>query len=147
MKVNGREELMEQRKDKIIRSETLLWIKKLDTWCCYDHDDQGNRILIGEYHNKEMAPKNDSKTRLLEDGDIKRQRAKERCDKRPRSKYKGVVLHIQAYRAGRDKVWQSGTTLEGKKHHFGTFRTDHEAAMAYDKGIRKLSIDRKLNFS
>ena len=138
---------MEQIKDKIIRSQTLLWIKKFDVWYCYDHDDQNNRILIGEYHNKEMESQIDSKTVLYEDKGIKLQRAKERCGKRPRSKYRGVVLHIQAYRAGRDKVWQSGTTFKGIRYHFGTFRTDHDAAMAYDKGIRKLSIDKELNFS
>ena len=147
MKVNLGEELMEEKEEKIIRNETLLWIKKLDMWQCYDHDEQGNRIDMGTFRDDSTRSQIDYSKRLVENQSIKSQRIEDRRDKRPQTKYRGVNLHTQAYRAGREKIWQSGIRLNGKRVHFGTFCTDHEAALAYDKGVRGLPVDRKLNFS
>lgn len=47
------------------------------------------------------------------------------------SQYKGVTWHI------RNKVWQASIRADGTLKHIGTYKTEHEAAVAYNKAATK----------
>ena len=117
-------------KNKVVRDLDLLWIFQGDKWICYDFDEDGNRILVGTYREDELI-------------------SEEKAGIRPKSRFKGVNLHTQAYKAGRKKKWQASFIYEKRKHHFGTFETDTEAAIAYDEGVKMMNLTelKGLNFN
>ena len=64
-------------------------------------------------------------TRMQNQGN--RRKNKEYGGKQPSSKYKGVSFYK------RDRNWESGIVIMGKRKHLGRFLTEEEAAIAYDK--------------
>lgn len=53
------------------------------------------------------------------------------------SKYKGVYLHYPK-RRGWGKAWRAMCQYRGQKHDLGLFKTERQAAIAYDKKIMQL---------
>lgn len=55
------------------------------------------------------------------------------------SKYTGVSWHIRRQR------WVVQLYVNGKRQVYGSFKIERDAALAYDKQVIKLGLDRKLN--
>jgi len=130
-------------KESVIRDLNLLWIRRDDEYLCYDFDDNKTRILVGVYDYKDTVSKSASKP-------LSKSISKSVSSNGsyPKSKFIGVNLHTQAYRAGRKNKWQASFIHKGKKHHLGTFETDYRAAVAYDNGVKNMNLDnvKELNF-
>lgn len=65
---------------------------------------------------------------------------------RRHSRYRGVSKASE--RQNLDKKWCAGIYIKGKNYYLGYWLTEKEAALAYDKAVRKFlpTTTRKLNF-
>lgn len=59
------------------------------------------------------------------------------------SKYYGIAIIIAKKKY---IYWQAHVRENGKRYHIGTYKTEIEAALAYDKHVRKYNLSNPLNF-
>ena len=120
---------------KVLKDLNKLWLLNLNTnvYKCYDHDKFGNRILIGEYHKRDVKREERSS---FED-------AKKSLNGHS---YKGVTLHKRSYESGAKNFWHSKLhlpTKNGKRKsvHVGAFRTSTEAAIAWNNAVIEAGLE------
>jgi len=118
---------------KIEMDLNLGWVKKnnengVNVWNCYDPK---NNQLLGTY--KENQVYKAQSLSLIE-------RHKEEAET-----YKGVILSKKQYKKGRKLCWESRLHHEKKSYYVGLFETPKEAAIAYNKKIKEMKLEKKLN--
>ena len=137
--------------EKVVRDLDLLWILHHDEWLCYNFDENGDRILVGSFKEDQLISEQEFKelNGISYKKYKQRKRSKELNGSLPKSDFVGVNLHSQAHKSGRKKKWQASFTYQKKRHYFGTFETEIEAARAYDKGVTSMDLAdyKRLNFN
>jgi len=139
LQVRLRELLLEGTKSRYLKVSTLLWKafigKTIPKGYTIDHIDRNP--LNNKIENLRLASKQQQAAN--------RDKISHFGGKAPVSTYKGVSFDKFKYRP---KPWRSTVIFNDKQIFLGTFKTEKEAGLAYDKKALELFGDyAKLNFS
>lgn len=99
-------------KDKLVRSHNLVWLYHKGVWPDFELDHINNDPLDNRIENLRPADRNE-------------QSANQKLQSRRAGKYKGVHKNDTSYYVKIKK--------NGKQYHVGSFKTEVEAALAYNK--------------
>jgi len=99
-------------KGVLVRAHNLVWLYYHDSWPCAEVDHINNDPTDNSIGNLRLATRQQNG-------------ANQKLQARREGKYKGVYQNKTSYYA---KI-----KYKGKQHHIGSFKTEKEAALAYNK--------------